>query len=147
VTASDTFPAVGELEQITDGDKGGAEGSFIELGPDVQWVQVDLGNPAAIHAIWLWHYHSQRRVYHDVIIQVCDDPDFLSDVKTVFNNDADNSAGKGIGQDRPYIETNLGKLIAAKGVQGRYVRFYSNGNTTDSLNHYIEAEVFGILSN
>ena len=24
-----------------------------------------------------------------------------------------------------------------------YVRLYSNGNTTDKLNHYIEVEVFG----
>jgi hypothetical protein len=52
----------------------------------------------------------------------------------------DNSAS---GTDHPYIETNLGKLIDAKGTKGRYVRLYSNGNTTDKLNHYIEVEVFG----
>jgi hypothetical protein len=49
----------------------------------------------------------------------------------------------GIGKDRPYIETNLGKLIDGKGVSGRYVRVYSRGNTANDLNHYVEVEVFG----
>ena len=43
----------------------------------------------------------------------------------------------------PYIETYQGKLIDAKGVKGRYVRLYSNGNTTNKMNHYIEVEVWG----
>jgi hypothetical protein len=34
-------------------------------------------------------------------------------------------------------------LIDAKGVKGRYVRFYSNGNTANKLNDYIEAEIWG----
>ncbi len=57
--------------------------------------------------------------------------------------DAANELGLGAGTDRPYIETYEGKLIDAKGVKGRYVRFYSKGNTTNKLNHYIEIEVFG----
>jgi hypothetical protein len=78
-----------------------------------------------------------------VIVQVSDDPEFKTGVTTVFNNDQDNSAKLGIGKDRAYIETNFGKLIDAKGVKGRYVRVYSNGNTANDLNHYIEVEVFG----
>jgi len=42
-----------------------------------------------------------------------------------------------------YIETYQGKLIDGKGVKGRYVRLYSNGNTANKLNHYIEVEVWG----
>ena len=42
-----------------------------------------------------------------------------------------------------YVETYQGKLIDAKGAKGRYVRFYSNGNTTNKLNDYIEVEVWG----
>jgi hypothetical protein len=34
-------------------------------------------------------------------------------------------------------------LIDAHGVAGRYVRLYSNGNTTNKLNHSIEIEVGG----
>jgi hypothetical protein len=136
VTASDSDPVVGTLDLVTDGDKGGDEGSWVELGPGKQWVQIDLAEEANIYAIIVWHYHSQERVYHDVIVQVSDDPAFSTGVTTVFDNSS-------AGTDRPYIESNLGKLMDAKGVKGRYVRLYSNGNTTNKLNHYIEVEVFG----
>jgi phage repressor protein C with HTH and peptisase S24 domain len=91
----------------------------------------------------VWHFHSEPRVYRDVVIQVADDADFITNVKTVFNNDHDNSAGLGIGKDLEYIETYDGRPIAVKGVKGRYVRLYSNGNTSNQMNHYTEVEVFG----
>ena len=68
---------------------------------------------------------------------------FSKDVTTIFDNDGGNELGLGAGKDQDYIESYQGKLIDAKGVKGRYVRLYSNGNTTDKLNHYIEVEVFG----
>jgi hypothetical protein len=106
-------------------------------------VQIDLKEANEIYAIVVWHYHQQARVYHDVVVRVADDADFISNVQTVFNNDNDNSAKLGVGQDRPYLETYEGKLIDAKGVKGRYVRLYSNGNTANEQNHYIEVEVYG----
>jgi hypothetical protein len=84
----------------------------------------------------VWHFHSQARVYRDVVVQVSDDPTFSKDVTTIYDNSA-------AGKDRPYVETYFGKLIDAKGVKGRYVRLYSNGNTTNKMNHYIEVEVWG----
>jgi hypothetical protein len=143
VTASDSLPVIGELPLITDGDKDGSDGTFVEFGPGVQWVQIDLGAPAKIAAIAVWHFHSQARVYHDVVVQVSDDPEFKQGVHTVFNNDEDNSAGLGAGKDQAYIETYEGRLIEGKGTTGRYVRLYSNGNTSDELNHYTEVEVYG----
>ena len=143
VTASDALPVIGELPLITDGDKSGSDGTFVEFGPGVQWVQIDLEQRASIAAIAVWHFHSQARAYHDVIAQVSDDPEFKKDVKTVFNNDDDNSATLGAGKDQAYIETYEGRLIEVKGVTGRYVRLYSSGNTSDELNHYIEVEVYG----
>jgi len=143
VTASDEFPVIGESAFVTDGDKSGTDGSFVEFGPMLQWVQIDLGAAAKIHAVVVWHFHAQARVYHDVVVQVSDDPAFKSGVKTIFNNDHDDTAKLGAGKDLAYIETYEGKLIDAKGVTGRYVRLYSNGNTTDELNHYAEVEVFG----
>jgi len=143
VTASDSDPIVGTLDLITDGDKEGDEGSWVELSPGKQWVQIDLEKDADIYAVMLWHYHSQERVYFDVVVQVSDDKDFSKGVTTIFNADAANELGLGAGSDRPYIETYKGKLIDAKGVKGRYVRLYSKGNTTNKMNHYIEAEVFG----
>jgi F5/8 type C domain-containing protein len=143
VTASDNDPVVGTLDLITDGDKEGDEGSWVELAPGKQWVQIDLEKDATISAIMLWHFHSQARVYFDVIVQVSDDPKFEKDVTTIFNNDSANELGLGVGKDYAYIETYEGKLIDAKGVKGRYVRLYSKGNTTSKMNHYIEVEVFG----
>lgn len=143
VSSSDEEPIIGELEMVTDADKEGVDGSFVELGPFTQHVTIDLGQKSDIYALVLWHYHKQPRVYFDVIIQVADDPDFISNVKTIFNNDHDNSSGLGVGQDLHYVETAEGKLIDAKGVQGRYVRCYSKGNTNNDLNHYIEVEVYG----
>ncbi len=131
VTSSDEQPIIGELSLITDGDKEAAEGSFVELGPKLQYVTIDLKGRHTIYAIVVWHYHKQPVVYHDVIVQVADDPDFISNVQTVFNNDIDNSSGRGVGKDMSYVETAEGKLIDAKGVQGRYVRLYSRGNTTN----------------
>jgi hypothetical protein len=143
VTGSDELPTIGELSMVTDGDKEAAEGSFVELGPKVQYVTIDLKGRFSIYAILVWHFHKQAVVYHDVIVQVADDPDFVSRVVTVFNNDIDNTAGRGIGKDMAYVETSEGKLIDAKGVQGRYVRLYSRGNTANDFNHYTEVEVYG----
>ena len=136
-------PINGTLDLITDGDKAGDEGSYVELKPGKQWVQIDLGEEANIYALFLWHFHSQERVYFDVVAQVSDDPTFAKGVTTVYNNDGGNELGLGAGKDLDYIESYQGKLIDAKGVKGRYVRLYSKGNTTDKLNHYIEVEVWG----
>ena len=143
VTSSDFQPVIGELEFVTDAEKAGEDGYYVELGPNVQYVQIDLGHSCALYAIMIWHYHSQARVYRDVIVQVSDDPDFVSGVTTVFNNDHDNSAGLGIGKHREYIETNDGRLVDPRGVEARYIRLYSRGNTSNEMNHYVEVEVYG----
>jgi hypothetical protein len=143
VTSSDPRPILGELSFVTDGKKEGTEQNYVELGPGRQWVQIDLEKPSEIHAVYVWHFFREARSYHDVIVQVADDEAMTENVRTIFNNDQDNSSKLGVGKDRPYIETNLGKLIDAQGVRGRYVRLYSNGNTANDLNHYVEVEVFG----
>ena len=144
VSASDNEPVIGELTMITDGDKAGCDGSYVELGPSVQWVQVDLDSAATIHAIVVWHEHRQPLVYHDVVIQVSDDKDFIDNVRTLFNSDHDNSAGLGIGEDWGYFEMYEGELFEAKGVRARFVRLYSNGSTGDDLNRYTEVEVYAL---
>ena len=144
VTSSDSAPVIGELDMVNDGEKEGGDGYFIELGPGKQWIQIDLGAPYALHAILVWHYHSQARVYRDVIVQVADSKDFVKGVQTVFNNDHDNSSGLGAGKDKEYIETFDGKLFDPKGVKARYVRLYSAGNTSNDMNHYVEVEVYGL---
>jgi hypothetical protein len=143
VTSSDEQPIIGELTMVTDGDKDAVEGSYVELGPKLQNVTIDLKARSTIYAVVVWHSHRQPAVYHDVIVQVADDPDFISKVTTIFNNDHDNTAGQGVGKDMSYVETAEGKLMDARGVQGRYVRLFSRGNTANELNHYTEVEVYG----
>lgn len=143
VTASDKDPIIGSIKLITDGDKEANEGSYVEFGPGLQWVQIDLGKPAEIVAVLVWHFHGNARIYHDVIVQVSDDADFVKDAKTVYSNDHDNSAGKGVGDEKEYWETYEGRLIDTGGAKGRYVRLYSKGSTADDQNQYTEVEVYG----
>ncbi len=143
VTSSDDNPIIGDLTLITDGEKDAGEGYFVELLDGTQWVQIDLEKSAAVSAIWLWHFHSQKRAYNDVVIQISDDAEFKTGVTTVYNNDYDDSSKLGKGSDNPYVESRFGLIADAKGAKGRYVRLYSMGNTSNDMNHYIEVEVFG----
>jgi len=143
VVSSDMNPAIGRLDQITDGDKEGYDGSYVELKGGVQHITIDLRARHVIYAVLFWHYHQQPRVYFDVVVQVADDSDFVTNVKTIFNNDNDNTSGLGIGKDKNYVETAEGKLVDARGVEGRYVRLYSNGSNATPANHYVEVEVYG----
>jgi len=143
VTSSDSDPVIGTLEMITDGNKAGTDGSFVQLKEGVQNVVIDLESRCTIYAVLIWHYLKEARAYADVVMQVADDPDFISNVRTIFNNDGSNAAGQGIGKNMRYVETAEGKLIDAKGVEARYIRLFSNGSDKTSTNHYVEVEVFG----
>jgi len=140
-TAAATSSAFTNMGSLTDGNKsaGYAEGLISGL----QWVQLDLGSVKSVNRINLWHYYLDGRTYHDVIVQVSNDPTFSSGVKTVYNNDKDNSAGFGAGSDSEYAETSAGKTIDFSAADAQYVRIYSNGSTANGWNHYVEVEVLG----
>ena len=142
VTSSED-PIIGELTLVTDGDKEHDEAAYIELAPQLQWVQVDLGSEKQIYAACVWHYHGEARIYRDVICQVSNDKDFRVGVVTVFNNDHDNSAKLGAGKDKEYIEDASGRPFTIPAMKARYVRFYSCGNTANEMNHYTEIEIYG----
>ena len=143
LTSSDKNATPDVLAKLIDGDKESSDQSIIFLRKGTQYVQMDLGSPSEIFAIVIWHAHNTAKVYHDVIVQVADDPDFKENVRTIFNNDQDNTSNFGAGTDREYFETNEGKLIDAKGVKARCIRFYSKGSTESALNEYTELEVYG----
>lgn len=116
----------------------------MELASGVQWVQIDLEQEYDLYAILVWHFHEGKRVYFDVVVQAGNEPNFKTGVTTLYNNDYDNSSGLGVGKDKEYIENNKGRLIPIpKGIRARYVRLYSNGNTANELNNYVDVEVFG----
>jgi uncharacterized protein YjdB len=141
-----TASAFSNLKLITDGSKN--TNSYTDDYPasGLQYVQVDLGGNFDINDIKLWHYFGDGRKYHDVIVQVSNDPTFTTGVKTVFNNDTNNSAARGSGANNEYAETSSGLDISLDAVNGRYVRFYSNGNTVNNNNHYVEIEIYGCKS-
>jgi len=143
ITCSDKNAISDMLAKINDGNKEASEESIIYLRKGTQWVQMDFGSPQEIFAIVIWHAHNSAKVYHDVVVQVADDQDFIQNVRTIFNNDQDNTSGLGVGTDREYFETNEGKLIDAKGIKARYLRCYSKGSTESALNEYTEIEVYG----
>lgn len=143
VTSSDTAPIIGDLTLVTDGDADGADGSFVELMPGKQWVQIDLGAESNLYKIAMWHYHKQAQAYIDVVVQVSNDPEFKTGVTTLWNSDHDDSSAMGKGGDPAYVETNHGRVIDAKGTKARYVRLWSNGNTSNDMNHYCEVQVYG----
>ena len=145
VTSSAREAAAGDFSYLTDGDKGGEEGFEVELPRGAHWVQVDLTKSAEISAIVLWHFHRERRVYFNIIVQISDDAAFKKDVTTVYNNDAEGELGLGKGKDYCYYESNEGRVMAlSPAIKGRYVRFYSKGNSAGPSNDYIETEVWGV---
>lgn len=133
--------AIQNAAYITNGDKNTA--NFAGQESDPQWVRIDLGQSYSIGQIKVWHYFGDGRTYRDVIVQVSNSSTFSSGVTTVFNNDANNSAGQGVGSDAEYAETSAGKTITFSPVSARYVRLWINGSSSNQWNHYVEVEVFG----
>ncbi len=77
-------------------------------------------------------------------MQVADNATFSKNVQILFNNDYENIAGLGAGTNKQYFESNEGKLVDAKGIKTRYLRFCSNGSNNDLLNGYVEVGVYGL---
>jgi hypothetical protein len=141
---SSVAPFLGDLKQITDGKKEALDDDAVEFKKGTQWVQVDLGQSYAIHAVAVWHDHRYVQAMRDVIVQVSDDPEFKTGVTTLYNNDTDNSSGLGVGTDREYFEMQFGRAIAGKGTKARYVRGYTKGSNQSAVNVWQEIEVYAL---
>jgi hypothetical protein len=137
-------PYTGELTQITDGKREPLDEDVVEFKKGTQWVQVDLGASHEIHAIALWHDHRLLQAFHDVIVQISDDPEFKDGVITLYNNDTDNSSKLGVGTDREYFELEFGRVLPVKGVKARYVRGYTKGSSLSAINCWQEIEVYAL---
>jgi uncharacterized protein YjdB len=145
ITASTSKP-FSDVSMITDGiiDTNSYADSYTNSG--LQWIQLDLGASYFLNNIKVWHYFGDPRKYHDVIVQISDDASFSSNVRTVYNNDTDNSAGRGTGTNSEYAETSKGLNIDFSSTSARYVRLYSNGSTSNAYNHYVEVEVYALAA-
>ncbi len=148
VTSSDKEPSTGDLDQITDGLKKSGEFDFVELGRGLQWVQVDLGRVSTVHAVVVWHYYKNPVIYNDVIVRLADDAAFSQNVRTLFNNDHDNSAGLGRGKDTAFYARWWGEIADArgagkKGTPARYVRIYTADGMEGEFPRFVEVVVYG----
>lgn len=143
ITSSDKTVTRAELAKITDGIKDADGEDIVQMRKGLQWIQFDLGAPKEIYGIAFWHAHDIAKICRAVIVQVADDEDFTENVRTLYNNDRENSAGMGAGKDRQYFESFRGKSVDAKGTRARYVRLYSNGSTDNKMNEYTEVEIWG----
>jgi hypothetical protein len=143
ISSSDKNAPASSLAKITDGDKSAEGDSIVLLHRGLQWVQFDFGKPKELFAVAIWHGYDTAKIYRSVIVQVADDKDFTENVRTLFNNDTDNTSGQGAGTERQYIESFRGKIINAKGTHARYLRLYSHGSTDSAMNEYTEVEIYG----
>jgi hypothetical protein len=140
---SSVKPFTGEVEQITDGQKGAFDYDTVEMKKGPQWIQVDLGATYELHALAMWHDHRYIQAYHGVLVQVSNDAEF-KEKTTLFNNDTENGVGQGVGTDRQYFETHFGKVIDGKATKARYIRCYTNGSSNSGLNCWQELEVYAL---
>lgn len=140
---SSVKPFTGDLEQITDGQKGAFDYDTVEMKKGAQWVQLDLGATFELHAIAMWHDHRYIQAYRGVVVQVSNDADF-KEKTTLFNNDTENETGQGVGTDRQYFETHFGKVIDGKATKARYIRCYTKGSSNSALNCWQEVEVYAL---
>jgi len=148
ITASEKDPIRGDLDQITDGLKLSDEFDYVELAPELGWVQIDLEQPRAIHAVVIWHFYKNATIYNDVIVRVADDAAFTTNVRTLFNNDHDNSAKMGKGGDKAFYTRWWGEIVDARGANydgttARYVRVYTGAGMEDEPPRFVEIEVYG----
>jgi len=147
VTAS-AEPIVGDVDQITDGIKKSRKFDYVELPGKFGWVQVDLGQRRTIHAVIVWHFYKNATIYGDVIVRLADDAALTQNVRTLFNNDHDNSAGMGKGSDEAFYTRWWGELVDARGknhegTPGRYVRVYTSAGWDKEPPRFVEVSVFG----
>lgn len=146
VSSSNATAVMGELKDVTNGDK--RPEYWVGLEPNAEpktgplHITIDLQREYEIYALAWWHSFDRPIVCRDVVIQIARDPE-ITDAIILFNNDRDNSLGLGQGADLSYVETNEGWRAPAGGVIGRYVRLHSRGNSRNLLGQYTEVEVYG----
>lgn len=138
----------GFADQVTDGIKKSGEGDYVDLGPGLQWVQVDLGAEHTVYCVVVWHFYRNPIIYRDVVMQLANDPEFKEGVVTVFNNDRENNSGLGAGTDYAHMAAWWGEVGDARGPDNagtrcRYVRVYTNGGYAGESNRFVEIAVYG----
>lgn len=110
---------------------------------DSSYIQVDLGKVSDVESINLYRYWNDGRIYNGTVIALSETEAF-DNLVIVYNSDAENVHGLGVGKDSTYKETEAGKEIKLEEVtKARYVRVYMHGSSAGDTNHIVELEVIG----
>ncbi|WP_135550227.1 fibronectin type III domain-containing protein [Paenibacillus cymbidii] len=141
------------LGKLVDGDRTTSAYALIDASTGPKWVQLDLGESLPITRVNVLNDYNNTapRTGRDITIQLSNDATFATGVTTIFNNDADNSAGQGAGTDAAYVEPTDGtgkSITLSSPVSVRYVRSWANGHirssdgSTQTVNTPVELEVY-----
>ncbi|MDG0810117.1 fibronectin type III domain-containing protein [Cohnella rhizosphaerae] len=144
------------LAKLVDGDRQASAYALIDAAAGPKWVQLDLGESFDVTRVNVLNDFnpSEPRTGRDIIVQLSNDPTFASGVTTVFNNDADNTAGQGAGTDAAYMEPTDGSgknVTLSAPVNARYVRSWANGhvrssnNSVQTVNTPVEVDVYAAV--
>jgi hypothetical protein len=143
------FLPLGPPELLVDGVKRSEDVTRIEFGPGKHWVQIDLEESHLISMVVIWHHYKNATIYNDVIVQLSDDPEFKAGVKTIYNNDHDNSSGMGKGKGTTYASRWWGEIADARDEEfnevtsARYVRVYTSDGAGAEAPSFVEVSVYG----
>ena len=153
VRSSTTFPLIGSLEIITNGNIGHGYDNLVEIGPDHAWIEIDLGAEYRVDGLHIFRFTDHTSAaYRATVIEIDTQPhpgipptgpDTASTAVVVHNSDDLNSIGLGTGNHRAYVEPHYGHYMRIKPVVGRYVRIHTHGNACDPLTRYREIKVYG----
>ena len=118
---------------VTDGDTWAdcaGCGQHASIPSGLHYVQLDLGQTYWVDKVKVWHYALDGRTYNATKTQVSEDG---TNWVTVFD-----SAVSGT-----YAETAAGRTTTFTTQKVRYVRDYTNGNSVNAYDSWVEIEVWG----
>ncbi|RSX58061.1 discoidin domain-containing protein [Bifidobacterium samirii] len=119
--------------------------SYAEFDLGGTYELMGEGDDPTKDVIRLWRYWGDARVYKNTVIVASEKGTFEDgDYTVLYNADADNKFGFGIGTATTYGETQDGLHVdVASGVRASRIRVYMNGSNKNQSNHIVEFEAMG----
>lgn len=126
VTTSGTTNA-GTPDMVTDGVIDTAQ--YVGMASGVEsYVEVDLGEVFEIDTVRVWHDWSDGRTYNSPRTEVSED----------------GISWYVVAEPTAYSEVESGNGRTFAPINARYVRDYISGNSTNTGNHWVELQVYGV---
>ncbi len=122
----------GKPEKLTDGKFDDWLGHGTE---GEAWVQVDLGDARKVAFVRLFNFFRDGRTFHGSRVAISTTGEFAGEEKVIFDSRSDGE----------YAESRRGRVFACDPTDGRYVRSWLNGNTSNVGSQWVELQVYGPL--